>query len=278
MRRSQVGGAAPPIRPALGARLIAAVLLALLAGSALAQARFRIYEPRARTAEELAPLVAPMLGADGSALADPHGGSLILEGDPQAIAQALAALETLDRPMAQYRIESETRSRQSLESASAQLGGWSDRGSFRVARVSAGAGAGTRTRSVGASVVVLEGHTADVWTGTEVPLHFGGDVALVPVQSGFRVRPRTLGTGEIELEITPIMAEQGRGGTIRELGAATQVRVRPGESLALAGVAEEAAERGAGFPPGAHAEAGQSDSVIVVRVTPFESVPAAPAR
>jgi type II/III secretion system protein len=258
-------------------RVIAALLCAWVAGSAWAQAGFRIYEPRSRTAEELAPLVAPMLGAGGSALADPHGGSLILEGDPQAIEQALAALATLDRPTAQYRIESETRSRQSLEGASARIGGWSDRGAFQVARVSAGAGAGTRVHSVASSVVVREGQTADVWTGTEVPLHFGHDVALVPVQSGFRVRPRTLGSGEIELEITPVMAEQGRSGAIRELGAATQVRVRPGESLALAGVAEEAAERGAGFPPGAHAESGTSESVIVVRVTPFESLPAAPA-
>ena len=260
------------------AGVIAAVLCVLVAGNALAQAGFRIYEPRSRTAEELAPLVAPMLGPDGSAVADAHGGSLVLEGDPAAIQQALSALETLDRPLAQYRIESETRSRDSLEGAAARIGGWSDRGTFRVARVSAGAGAGARTHSVAASVVVLEGRTADVWTGSEVPLHFGGEVALVPVQSGFRVRPRTLGTGEIELEITPIMAEQGRRGTIRELGAATALRVRPGESLALAGVAEEAAERGAGFPAGARAEAGTSDSLIVVRVTPFESLPAAPAR
>src|SRR5215468_8794357 len=108
-------------------RVIAGALCALLAGSALAQARFRIYEPRSRTAEELAPLVAPMLGAEGSAVPDPHGGSLILEGDPQAIEQALAALDSLDRPAPQYRIESETRSRDSLESASAHIGAWSDR-------------------------------------------------------------------------------------------------------------------------------------------------------
>src|SRR5262245_17431138 len=119
------------------ARVIAAVLCAVLAGNAFAQARFRIYEPRSRTAEELAPLVAPMLGADGGAIPDPHGGSLLLEGDPQAIEEALAALESLDRPAPQYRIESETRSRESLESASAQLGAWSDRGTFRVARVAA---------------------------------------------------------------------------------------------------------------------------------------------
>jgi len=258
-------------------RVIALVFL-LLASHASAQAGFRIYEPRSRTAEELAPLVAPLLGAGGGAVPDPHGGSLILEGDPEAIAQALAALETLDRPLAQYRIESQTRSRQELDTAFVRFGTWSDRGTFRLARVAAGAGAGGRSRAVSASVVVLEGHTAEVWTGSEVPMHFGADVALVPVQSGFRVKPRTLGTGEIELDITPVMAEQGRHGEIRETGAATQVRVKPGEAFALAAIGEEGSERSASLPPGARAQAGSSDSAIVVRVTPFESLPAAPAR
>lgn len=264
------------------ARLGALFLAAVVASAALAQgARFHIYEPRGRTAEDLAPLVAPMLGPDGTAIADPHGGSLILEGDPEAIAAALAALETLDQVPHQYRIESETRSREALESGGAQLR-WVDRGGVSVARVSAGAGANDRTRRVAASVVVMEGRTAEVWTGSEVPMHFGNETALVPVLSGFRVKPRTLGTGEIELEITPVTAEQGRHGEIHELGSATQVRVRPGESVALAGIGETRDARGASFPPGVHASHGTGDAAIVVRVTPFgrdrETLPASPDR
>lgn len=260
-------------------RLAALVLLtASLAADAFAQgARFRIYEPQSRTAEELAPLVAPLLGPDGSALADPQGGSLILQGEPAAIADALAALESLDAALHQYRIESETRSREAVESAFARSG-WSERGGFRIARVAAGAATGDRARRVASSIVVLEGRTAEVWTGSTVPMHFGSDVALVPVQSGFRVRPRSLGTGEVELEITPILAERGPGGEIRETGASTQVRVKPGESVAIAGVSEASDSRGAGFPPSARAETGASDSAVVVRVTPFESAPASPAR
>jgi type II secretory pathway component GspD/PulD (secretin) len=252
------------------------LLLATLAADASAQARFRIYEPRSRSAEELAPLVAPMLGPDGTAVADAHGGSLILEGDPAAIADALAALESLDAPLHQYRIESETRSRESLEGAFAGVAAQVDGGGLRILRIAAGANRADRTRRLGTSLVVLEGHTAEIWTGTTMPTRFGRDVALVPVRSGVRVRPRALGSGEIELEITPVLAERGRGNEIRELGSSTQIRVKPGESVAIAGITDASDERGAGFPPSAHAESGGSDSAIIVRVTPFESVPASP--
>jgi hypothetical protein len=261
-------------------KCVALVLCAAaLAAEAFAQgARFRIYEPRSRTAEELAPLVAPVLGPDGAAVPDPHGGRLILQGDPAAIAEALAALETLDAPLRQYRIESETRGRESLDTAFAQAGGWVDRGSLRIARIAAGARIGGRSRRVAASVVVLEGRTAEVWTGTAVPVRLGAELALVPVESGFRVCPHGLGSGEIEIEVTPIVAERGRGGEIQETGASTRVRVRPGESLAIAGVGETSEERGVSLPPGARAESRGNDSAVILRVTPFESVPAAPER
>ena len=254
-----------------------ALLLVSLAVDVSAQARFRIYEPRSRTAQELAPLVAPMLGPDGTAVADPHGGSLILEGDPAAIADALAALETLDAQLHEYRIESEMRSRESLAgafaSADARLAG----GGLQIVRIAAGAGSADRARRLGTSLVVLEGHSAEIWTGSTIPMRFGADTALVPVQSGVRVRPRTLGSGEIELEITPVLAERGRGNEIRELGASTQIRVKPGESVAIAGITESRDERGASFPPSARSSSGASDSVTIVRVTLFDSsLPAAP--
>src|SRR5262245_5441119 len=247
----------------------AAVLLASAALSVAAAAgTFRIYEPRFRTAEQLAPLVAPLLGPDGAAVPDPQGGKLVLTGQPEAIAAALRALRSLDGALHQYRIESETRSVESLDRAFAHAGGWVDGGQLRIGRVAAGAGSGERTRRLGASVLVLEGGQAEVWTGATVPVHWGNGVALVPAPSGFRVRPRTLGSGEIELEITPVLAERGAGGEIRETGAATQVRVRPGESVALAGVAETGESRDASLPPAAHASSRSSDAALVVRVTP----------
>jgi hypothetical protein len=254
-----------------------ALLVVSLSAPAAAQTRFKIYEPRNRTAEELAPLVAPLLGADGSAVADPYAGSLVLEGEPAAIADALAALETLDAAQHQYRIESETRSRESLAGAFAGVDARADGAGLQIVRVGAGANGGERSRRLGASLVVLEGHTAEIWTGSTLSMRFGDGVALVPAQSGVRVRPRTLGSGEIELEITPVLAERGRGGQIRELGSSTQIRVKPGEAVAIAGITETRDERGAAFPASARASSAASDSATVVRVTPFESgVPAAP--
>ena len=261
---------------ALRGALFAGAAVLAIAG-AVAAGTFRIYEPRFRTAEQLAPLVAPLLGPDGAALPDPQGGKLILQGEPEAIAQALEALRSLDGALHQYRIESETRSRESLDRAFAGAGGWVGGNGLRIGRVAAGAGSGERTRRLGASVLVLEGNEAEIWTGTSVPVNWGGGVALVPAQSGFRVRPRALGTGEIELEITPVLAERGAGGEIRETGASTQVRVRPGEAVAIAGVDDAGESRGASLPPRVHASASSGDSAIVVRVTPLDEVPASPS-
>ena len=198
------------MRSVRGALFAGAAILAI--AGAVAAGTFRIYEPRFRTAEQLAPLVAPLLGPDGAALPDPQGGKLILQGEPEAIAQALEALRSLDGALHQYRIESETHSRESLDRAFAGAGGWVGGNGLRIGRVAAGAGSGERTRRLGASVLVLEGNEAEIWTGTSVPVNWGGGVALVPAQSGFRVRPRALGTGEIELEITPVLAERGARG------------------------------------------------------------------
>src|SRR4030095_9675072 len=200
-------------------KAVGAALLALSAGLAIRRALraragagarpaapaagpFGISEPRFRTAEQLAPLVAPLLGPDGAALPDPQGGKLILQGEPGASPQPLEALRSLDGALHQYRIESETRSRESLDRAFAGAGGWIDGGERRLGRVCAGA-------------------------------------------SG----PRTLVAAEMETDVTPIRAERGGGGEIRETGAATQVRVRPGEAVAIAGVDDAGESRGASPPP-----------------------------
>jgi len=265
------------------AAIALAGLVSLAALRAGAQERFHVYEPQTRTADELAPLVARLLGPDGAAIPDPHGGKLVLEGDPAAIQAALAALRELDAPLHQYRVESRIEEKAALDAAAVAAGGWIDRGGLRVVRLSAGAGSAEAQRRFSANVVVLEGTTAQVFTGASQVLHTSLGSALVPVQSGFRVRPRTLGDGEIELEITPVLAEaQGsveRGGSIRETGAATRVRMRPGETLAIAGIGDASSGSGsaAGGFSGAETHSDVTESALVVRVTPAGEAAAAPA-
>ena len=273
---------------------------ALVLGAALLTLAFsaaagglEIYVPRNRTAEELAPLVQAMLADQGSAVADPHSGKIVLSGDPAAIASALEALRSLDQAVRQYRVESETSTREALDRASASVAGWIEAGNLRIGRVvgpegvnlhaSAG-GAGSSAR-VAASVVVMEGRSAEIWTGADYPVttrtveragpygRVTETTELVPVRSGFRVRPRSAGPEAIEVEITPIVEELGPEGSIRETGASTQIRVRPGESVAIGGLTRRESSAGADVFHGAERGAGASESLLVVRVTPLDDAP-----
>ncbi len=265
---------------------VALLLVALSAGAGSLQ----IYVPRSRPAEELAPLVQSLLAGQGQAVADPHSGKLILSGDPEAIAQALAALRELDQPVRQYRVDSETSTRKELEGESARVDGWIDAGGVRIGRVvgpegvrvRANAGSGGSSERLAASVVVMEGRSAEIWTGSDVPVttrtieragtysRVTESTELVRVRSGFRVRPRSVGSDEIEVEITPIVEELGRGGSIAETGASTQIRVNPGESVAIGGITREETSAGADAFQGAGRAAGSSESLLVVRVTPLD--------
>jgi Flp pilus assembly secretin CpaC len=265
---------------------VAILLVAISAGAGSLQ----IYVPRSRPAEELAPLVQSLLAGQGQAVADPHSGKLILSGEPEAIAQALAALRELDQPVRQYRVDSETSTRKALEGESARVDGWIDAGGVRIGRVvgpegvrvRASAGSGGSSERLAASVVVMEGRSAEIWTGSDVPVttrtieragaysRVTESTELVRVRSGFRVRPRSVGSDEIEVEITPIVEELGRGGSIAETGASTQIRVRPGESVAIGGVTREETSSGADAFQGAGRAAGSSDTLLVVRVTPLD--------
>ncbi|HTO69669.1 MAG TPA: secretin N-terminal domain-containing protein [Myxococcota bacterium] len=262
--------------------LALALVLVLSAGLAAAQAGFRVYEPRSRSAEELAPLVAPLLGPDGAAVPDPHGGRLVLEGRPEAVARALAALQELDAELRQYRVESQVVARRALEAAGVAADAWVDRGGLRVARLAAGAGAERAERQFQATAVVLEGSTAELWSGSSRVLRTQYGAQLVPAESGFRVRPRAVGGGEVELEITPVVShavgDVARSGEIREMGASTRVRVRLGESLALASVTDAGSSAGADVFHGAQARSESSDSVMLVRVTPADEAAASPER
>ncbi len=253
--------------------------------------------PKNRPAEELAPLVQALLAGGGAVVADPHSGKIVISGDPESVARALAALRELDQGVRQYRVESETSSRAALDRVSASVTGWVEAGGVRIGRVvgpegvrlRAGAGSTGSNERIAASVVVMEGHSAEIWTGADHAVttrtfervgpysRTTESTGFVPVRSGFRVRPRSVGEDGIEVEITPIVRELDRDGSIRETSASTRVRVRPGESVAIAGVSGSEASSGMDFPSGAARESGASESLLVVRVTTLDDAkPATP--
>ena len=292
-RKGGAGGVKSALR-------LGSLVLGLGFGLALAASAgsLEIYVPKSRPAEELAPLVQSVLGGQGNAVADPHSGKLILSGDPEAIAQALAALRELDQAVRQYRVDAETSTERALEGASARVDGWIDAGDVRIGRVvgpegvrvRASAGERGGSERVAATVMVMEGRSAEIWTGSDVPVtertveragpysRVTESTQLVPVRSGFRVRPRGVGSDQIEVEITPVVEELGRGGSIRTTGTTTQIRVNPGESVAIGGVARDASGGGYDVFSGAGRGSAASDSLFLIRVTPLgDGAPEAPA-
>lgn len=236
------------------------MLVAALLGLAGARAaEVELYKARFRPAAELADLVGPLLAPDGTAVADDSGGFVLLRGSAEAVAQALETLAQVDVEPRQYRITGELVSHSVLQARGIRVGGWIQVGDLRVGRTLAGpeglevsaqqlrADSG---RGFQATVVALENTPAEIWTGNVFPLsvshietgglrghrrgafHTHETSVMVPVRQGLRVRARRSGDA-IELDLVPVMQDGHPATGIREQGAATRLRLAPGEQLVL---------------------------------------------
>ena len=255
----------------------------LATGPVLADAK--LYRPAHRLAGELAPLARAVLAPDGSATVDPGTGALLLQGEPGAIEQALAVLRQLDVPLRSFRVESLARSERELSAAGLAVEGWIDLGGVRVGhmpgdpvglRVRAGALASQGASRFEATLTVRDGSTADLWTGRAVPAANAvledserrvlATPPLRAIRSGFRVRPRGLADGSIELWIQPILARDSLQMPVEETGARSRISVRPGEWLVLGRIEQSTSGEGTGI--GALAsQRGRRQTVLLVRVS-----------
>jgi hypothetical protein len=278
------------LRPTLLAGLACAALSLSPAPSTAADPVV-IYRPHARTAAELAPVARTLLAPGGAAIADPGGRGLVLRGSPEGVARTLEVLRQLDVRPVSYRIESLVTRTAELEQLGLGVEGWLELGALRVGRMPATGepdlglraqlGESSRDRRSEAMLTVLEGHEAELWTGTlEVEptrrlragprgLHVRESTTWVPVRSGFRVTPRGLADGQVELEIEPVVSERRPDGAIERTGAASRVRVRPGETLVLADVTQD--DQAASLDPlAADHTSTRSNTALLIRVTTAE--------
>ncbi len=278
--RMSFRSAAPPVTALF-------VCLALSAPAPAERARVEVYRPKARPAAELAELLDPLLGSEAFAMADPGSGALILHGSPASLARARELLRDLDTAPRQFLVESRIASREAVARSGAGVRGWLELGPLRVgvlgsgdapARLAAGAWTRETGAAVGGSLRIREGAEAELWTGTTTPLLLlgaGGPRTLrTAAMSGFRVRPRGLGDGRVDLELVAIRSRPGPGGAVQETGASVRVQLEPGEWLAVAGASQTDESSSRSLLAAGHAESA-SESLILVRVTP-EAVPASP--
>jgi type II secretory pathway component GspD/PulD (secretin) len=235
----------------------AVLALALVVPTSAPGAELELYRPKHRSAQELAPLIDPLLGAEGGAVPDAGTGSLLLSGSAEGLARAQALLSQLDVPLARYRVESRIESREALRLRGYTHEGEFQLGSLRIARLrepdhtqrrEPGALRQYRTRGderTWQSLLVAEGSSAELWTGSTIPFRARNFEfrdreervleiePLLAVRTGLELRPRSLPEGGVELEMAAVAARGGTGVDISRTSSSTRLRVRLGEWLAL---------------------------------------------
>jgi type II secretory pathway component GspD/PulD (secretin) len=222
------------------------LLLSLLAGSALAQGTLEIISLRHRTAEQVLPVLRPLL-EPGAALSG-QSNQLFVRTSAENLAQLRAALAAIDQPARRLtiavRFDSAQDSARSGVQTDARI---SNRGSSAAVQIQDSRS--STDERVDQRIQVLEGGRALISSGQSRPLRQrqvvqtpGGTVVretttvIQETATGFEVVPRLSGS-TVHLEIAP-QREQfvpGTGGAIQSERVVSTVSGRLGEWIDLGG-------------------------------------------
>ncbi|MEW5862245.1 MAG: secretin N-terminal domain-containing protein [Pseudomonadota bacterium] len=233
-------------------RKLAPLVLFLVLIGARAQSDLEVLALRHRTAEELIPVLRPLLEPGG--VMTGQGYRLIVRASGRNLSAIRSALASLDRPLRRLLISvrhgASAEEIRREQGARARIGGGDSRVSVHVAEARGGARERVEQR-----VQVLEGGRARIAASQSRPLversivsATGGRVirettTLQHASTGFEVVPRLAGD-IVHLEIAPQREALGVGGLARGERIATTVSARLGEWVEIGGAATAADERG----------------------------------
>jgi type II secretory pathway component GspD/PulD (secretin) len=232
-----------------------AILLASAAVAAWGQAAIEVISLRNRTAEQVIPILQPLL-APGGALTGQYN-QLIVRTTPENLAQIRSVLDSIDRPARRLMVLVRYDNAQDAARSSLQTDA---RISNRGAAVAIGA-AESRSLSderVDQRVQVLEGGRAYIGGGESRPLRqrqviqtptgtIVQDGAVVQeAATGFEVSPRVSGSN-VFLDIYAQQEAFAGRGAIRGQQASSTVSGRLGEWIELGGVSASSTQSGTGM-------------------------------
>ena len=246
------------------------LILIFSASHATAQSRVEVIKLKHRTAEELIPLIQPILG-DGGTISG-SGYTLILKAKPGNMRSAKQVLAKLDTALRNIRIIVKQGTRTQLNAYNASLSARvpiGNKGSIAINPGSpAGPGLNARFSKDGhmfrgnineenysddvmltQQVVTLEGRPAMIHIGQRIPFqtftrHEGASVQFQDVRTGFFVLPRVNGANVI-LDIHPEVSSAGPGG-INFQEVHTTVSGHLGEWIEVGALAEDSVSEGRG--------------------------------
>jgi hypothetical protein len=225
-------------------RLVLAAAVCGGAGVAWAQHALEIIPLRHRTAEQVVPVLQPLLEPGGTLSGS--RGQLFLRASPANVAEIRRALEAIDRPARRLQIlvrldDAHERSRRAL-GASGTIG--SGGSHVDITAIDSRRSAAER---VDQRVQVMEGGRAMIFTGASQPARVQGGTYIQETASGFEVVPRLSGSS-VTLEIYQQRETLGPGRTIQGQRIDTAVTARLGEWTEIGGTSSGASadERGIG--------------------------------
>ena len=259
---------------------------------AWAQDRVEVITLNYRSAEQVIPLIQPLVGKDGAVTGMQN--RLIVRTTPAKLAQikqVLASIDTLPKRLMITVRQNTTRDALAREArAYGSVGGAHGRvtlpeTSDRGAQVEIGdernrLGANvTSTRDIENSadvqnIQVLEGNPALIRVGQSVPYHgrtvyrdargttVVDDTRFQDVTSGFYVLPRVSGD-QVILEINPQHNTLGSRGAINVQQASTTLSGRLGEWIELGGIGQQANNSGSGTVYSTHDVSSDKRSIFV---------------
>ncbi len=291
--------------PRAQARILCAGLLgALLAQApAFSEPTTHVYHMQHRVAAELVPLVETALAGEGTVSVDETANSLVLNGEPRAIAVALQLLVVQDRARRSVLVEAWSQRRSELIGAGYRVDWVPEAGALRLGHLRGGAAPATATegseaRVLGSSVdeptkrvrspehaefattlEILEGELGRITSGRVVPFvtrgEGGATTAIIETRSGLLVRPHVLGDGHVQLDLAPFDASEEDGGTASFSSISTRVVVGTGETVVLGGIHRRAQDEDS-EPLAAGRRGRQDEALLLLRVEIDRGVRAGP--
>ena len=265
-----------------GITLVASLVLALLPNSAGAQRRVQVYKPKHRTAEELVPIAQTVIAGSGSVALDRGSNSLVLIGDPGAVADVLALLSTEDRALRSVLLRYDTRRVRDLAAQGYQLRWTAATGGFRLGnlRISPDQGSSIRVRasdamhslveSFSGKLRVLEGEATRIETGTLLPYETKGSsgtsTEFVNATTGFEAKPRILADGRVQVDLAAFAHQLRLDRNLDSMAASTLVIVKPGAVVVVGSSSEAGSENRAYTLDGTHSVQRRDEMVLLLRV------------
>ena len=227
---------------------------------ASAATEFKIFTLQHRFAEDILPMIRPLVGNEGTASAMQN--NLIIRTTPANMAEIEQIISTLDTARQNLKITVNRNKNISTSGNSTEVSGRKRIGNAtidtssnrRIIRdgVALDIESQQSNRSIGNTqfIQVIDGEKAFISVGQSIPytqdwvtltqryVHAQRTTQFVTIDTGFAVRPRTIGN-QVELEITPRFSQLNQRGIIDFETLSTTIRTNRGEWIDLANIMQQ---------------------------------------